>query len=197
MSDRYEFRTITSSDAKEVKVGKAGGVDGLTISIEFKEMGQLPVDARVTVRCPGNETLTYWNLEVNNRTTWWIGHIQFPVVEVPFDDPASKQSSHILWSFGDGAVSGPVGPLMNVGAWDWKLDGPWYGRAYDTPEVWRYSNYPGEWTTTQLMAYYDNVGGLYVALDDPNGLPKFIDPLMERDGVLMGLGITPGHAGRV
>ena len=195
MNDRFEFKTVTSSEAKEVKVSKAGDRDGPTITIEYKEIGQLPVDARVTIRCPAGETLTYWNLEVNNRTTSWIGHVQFPVVEVPFDDPARKQSSHILWSFGDGALSGPVGPLMAVGAWDWKLDGPWYGRTYDTPEVWRSSNYPGELTTTQLMAYYDNVGGLYVALDDPKGLPKFIDPLIERDGVMMGLGHYPGTRG--
>ena len=69
MSDRYEFKTVTSAEAKEVKVSKAAGRDGSTLSIEFKEMGQLPVDARVTVRCPESETLTYWNLEVDNRTT--------------------------------------------------------------------------------------------------------------------------------
>jgi len=195
MNDRNEFKTVTSAQAKEVKVSKSGNSDGTTIIMEFREIGQLPVDARVIIRCPASETLTYWNLEVNNGTTSWIGHIQFPVVEVPFDDPANKQSSHILWSFGDGALSGPVGPLMAVGAWDWKLDGPWYGRTYDTPEVWRYNNYPGEWTTTQLMAYYDEVGGLYVALDDPKGLPKFIDPLIERDGVTMGLGHYPGTRG--
>ena len=50
------------------------------------------------------------------------------------------------------------------------------------------SNYPGQWASTQLMAYYNDVGGLYVALDDAKGLPKFIDPVMEKDGVMMGLG---------
>jgi len=195
MNDRHEFKTVTSLEAKEVKVSKVGNQSGPTITIDFREIGKLPVDARATVRCPSDEPLTYWNLEVHNSTMSWIGHIQFPVVEVSFDDPASKRSSHILWSFGDGALSGPVGPMMDVGAWDWKLDGPWYGRAYDTPEVWRYNNYPGEWTTTQLMAYYDDAGGLYLALDDPNGLPKFIDPLMEHDGVTMGLGHYPGTRG--
>jgi len=31
-------------------------------------------------------------------------------------------------------------------------------------------------------------GGLYVACDDATGLPKFIDPLFEADGVTLGLG---------
>ena len=195
MNDRHEFKTVTSAQAKDVKVSKSRDSGGTTLTLQFKQIGQLPVDARVTIRCPERETLTYWSLDVDNRTTSWIGHIQFPVVEVPFDDPAGKRSSHILWSFGDGALSGPVSPMMDVGAWDWKLDGPWYGRTYDTPEIWRSSTYPGEWTTTQLMAYYDDVGGLYVALDDPKGLPKFIDPVMEHDGVTMGLGHYPGTRG--
>jgi hypothetical protein len=36
MIDRYEFKTVTSSEAKEVKVGKAGDRDGPTITIEYK-----------------------------------------------------------------------------------------------------------------------------------------------------------------
>lgn len=34
MSERYEFKTITSSEAKQVKVSKSGGQDGPTITIE-------------------------------------------------------------------------------------------------------------------------------------------------------------------
>ena len=187
LNDHSEFKTVTSSEAKEVSVSKSGNQDGQTITIEYKEIGELPVDARVTIRCPAGETLTYWNLEVDNRTTSWIGHIQFPVLEVPFDNPTDKHYSHILWSFADGALAGPVEPGMSVGAWG--------GREYDTPEIWRYNNYPGEWTSTQLMAYYNDAGGLYVACDDANGLPKFLDPLMEREGVMMGVGHYPGNQG--
>ena len=158
MNDHSEFRTVTSSEAKEVRVTKSGNQDGQTITIDYKEIGQSPVDARVTIRCPAGETLTYWNLEVNNRTTSWIGHIQFPVIEVPFDNPTDKGYSHILWSNADGALAGPVVPSMSVG-------------QRDAAEVWRFNNYPGRWTRTQLMAYYNDAGGLYVACDDPKGLP--------------------------
>jgi len=187
MNDHSEFTTVTSSEAKEVSVSKSGNPEEPTITIEYKEIGQLPVDARVTIRCPAGETLTYWNLEVNNRTTSWIGHIQFPVIQVPFDNPTDKNFSHILWSFADGALAGPVQPSMSVGAWG--------GSDRDTPELWRYNNYPGEWTSTQLMAYYNDAGGLYVACDDSKAFPKFIDPLMEKDGVTMGLGHYPGTRG--
>ena len=187
LDDHGAFKSVTSSDAKEVKVERSRSAEGETLTLDFQEIGQLPLDARVTVRCPARETLTYWTLTLNNRTSWWIGHIQFPVIEVPFDNSVNQNSSHILWSFADGALAGPVEPTMSIGAWG--------GKEVDSPEIWRYNNYPGEWTTTQLMAYYNDAGGLYVACDDPKGLPKFIDPLLERDGVTMGLGHYPGTRG--
>jgi len=187
LNDRAEFKTVTSSEAQQVSVSKHRDQDGETVTLEFKALAQLPLDARVRIRCPLGETLTYWSLELNNRTTLWIGHIQFPVIEVPFDNAANRNSSHILWSFADGALAGPVEPSMSVGAWG--------GREYDTPDIWRYNNYPGQWTSTQLMAYYNDAGGLYVACDDPKGLPKFIDPLLDQDGVTLGLGHYPGTRG--
>ena len=44
------------------------------------------------------------------------------------------------------------------------------------------------------MAYYNDAGGLYVACDDPKGLPKFLNPLLEGDGVTMGRRTFPRHA---
>jgi hypothetical protein len=186
MNERSEFRRVTSLEAKQVRVRQATDPEGKIITIDFKEIGQLPLDAHETIRCPDRETLTYWTLELNNGTTLWIGHIQFPVVEVPFDSFENQRYSHVLWSFADGMLAGPVEPSMSVG--------PWGARQYDSPEIWRSTNYPG-WTTTQLMAYYDDAGGLYVACDDSKGLPKFIDPLLETDGLTMGLGHYPGTRG--
>lgn len=45
------------------------------------------------------------------------------------------------------------------------------------------------------MAYYNSAGGLYLACDDATGLPKFIDRVMEDDGVTLGLGHYPGTHG--
>ena len=90
-----------------MNVAKSHNADGATITIDYKEIGQLPVDAEVTIRCPFHSSLTYWNLEVNNGTTMWIGHVQFPVIEVPFDNSENKNYSHILSSFADGSIAGP------------------------------------------------------------------------------------------
>lgn len=187
MDGYSEFKTVTSLQAEKVQVKKSGDEKEQILIIDFKGIGDLSVDARVTVRCPMNETLTYWNLELNNGTKSWIAHVQFPVVRVPFDNSIDGHTSHILSSFADGILAGPVEPSMAAGSWG--------GRERNTPERWRYNNYPGQWASTQLMAYYNDAGGLYVACDDVTGLPKFIDPLMEDDGVTLGLGHYPGTQG--
>ncbi|HMI05236.1 MAG TPA: DUF6259 domain-containing protein, partial [Pedobacter sp.] len=140
-----------------------------------------------TVRCPQNEALTYWSLEVDNPTNMWIGHVQFPIVEVPFDsNPTAENHSSILSSLYDGVLSSPVTPTTVIGSWR-------RPRA-NTPETWRQTNYPRE-CTAQLLAYYNGSGGLYIACQDPNGLPKLISPMIEKDGVTMGLGHYPGTRG--
>ncbi len=214
MNDRREFTLVSSSDAKEIAVHKEDHEAGPTIVIEYKQVGGLPVDAVVTIRCPAGETLTYWNLELKNGTTSWIGHLRFPIVEVPFDDPAGGDRSYILSSSLDGSLSGPVEPAVyGRPVWtrhtplerqwggpenltpDLWLEDIWSGRQHNTPDIWRYPNYPGQWASTQLMAYYNSAGGLYLACDDAGGLPKFIDRVMEDDGVTLGLGHYPGTRG--
>lgn len=187
MNSHSEFNTITSLQAKEITVHKSGDEGEQTVSIEYNSIAELPVHARVTIRCPANEPLTYWNLELTNGTSSWIAHVQFPVIKVPFDSPMNKEFSYILTSSADGSVTGPVAPSMAGGVME--------GMDRNTPEIWRYNNYPGQWASTQLMAYYNDIGGLYLACDDATGLPKFIRPLMEDDGVTMGLGHYPGTRG--
>jgi hypothetical protein len=184
MDDHSAFKTLSSSQAKHVSMRKEAVAGDQTVTIEFTSLAELPLDARVTIRCPAHEPLTYWNLEFDNRTGDWIGHIQFPVIEVPFDPPSGSDPCQILWSNQDGQLAGPLTPSTAMTIWG--------ASQRNTPEVWRYNNYPGQWTSTQLMACYNRAGGLYVACDDPTGLPKYIGPLLEDDGVTMGLGHFPG-----
>ena len=187
MPEQLAFQAVDSSQARRVKITKSEDGREQLVAIDFANIADLPLNAHVTIRCPAGENLTYWNLELDNGTSHWIGHIQFPVVRIPFDDLSAGGASHLLWSFADGSLASPVVPDMLVG--------PWGGRERDTTEIWRRNNYPGEWTSTQLMAYYNDAGGLYVACDDATGLPKFIDPMLEADGVTMALGHYPGTQG--
>jgi hypothetical protein len=181
------FQTVNSTDAKKISVSKSVMGKDVVIVFEFEHLGNLDVNAKVTARCPQDKPLTYWSLEVDNRTKMWIGHIQFPVVEVPFDsNPTEDNSSHILSSLYDGVLLGPVGPTMVAGSWR--------GSRRNTPETWRNANYPRE-CTIQMMAYYNQKGGLYIACEDPAGLPKLVAPLLEQNGVTMGMGHYPGTQG--
>ncbi len=214
MNDRAEFKLVASSEAKKITVRKDENERGQTVTIEYKEIGELPVDGIVTIRCPANEALTYWNLELKNQTKSWIGHVQFPVIEVPFDNPGEGDPSHILSPSLDGFLAGPIEPAVyQRPGWtrhtplerQWGgtesitpelwLEDIWAGRQRNTPDIWRYPNYPGQWASTQLMAYYSSAGGLYMACNDATGLPKFIDRVMEDDGVTLGLAHYPGTRG--
>lgn len=186
MDDHFAFRTVTAAEAKHVAVKKENKAGEHTITIDFTGIADLPLDARVTIRCPAHQSLTYWNLELDHRNTEWIGHIQFPVIEVPYDQPGAD-AGYILFSNQDGQLATPIIPSTAMSAWG--------GRESNTPEVWRTNNYPGQWTSTQLMAHYNSAGGLYIACDDPTGLPKFLSPLTEDDGVTIGLGHFPGTRG--
>jgi hypothetical protein len=182
-----KFKSVSSSQAKKVSVDNTVQNGTETIVIRYEGIGDLGVGATVTVRCPQNEALTYWSLEIDNPTRMWIGHVQFPIVEVPFDsNPTAEKRSSILSSLYDGVLSSPVTPTTVIGSW--RRPRP------NTPEVWRQTNYPRE-CTAQLLAYYNASGGLYIASEDPKGLPKLISPMIEKDGVTMGFGHYPGTRG--
>jgi hypothetical protein len=157
------------------------------LTIDFEGISDLAIGARVIVRCPANESLTHWTLEIDNPTTMWVSNIQFPIVEVPFDiNPTEANKSYILSSLYDGVLASPVTSSTVIGSWR--------RPRVNTPEAWRNTNYPRE-CTAQLLAYYNSSGGLYVACEDPNGLPKLISPMVEKNGVSMGLGHYPATHG--
>src|SRR5258708_12100268 len=106
MNDRAEFKLVASSEAKKITLLKNENERGQTVTIEYKEIGELPVDGIGTIRCPANEALTYWNLELKNETKSWIGHVQFPVIEVPFDNPREGDPSHLLSARLNGYLTG-------------------------------------------------------------------------------------------
>lgn len=181
------FSTVTSLQAAKVTSTKTLLNGTETILIHYEKMGSTGLGATVTIRCPQNEALTYWSIEVENPTKSWISNIQFPTVEVPFDTDLSPEStSSILSSLYDGVLSKPVTASTVMGMWR--------RPRKDVPEGWRQTNYPRD-CTVQLLAYYNAKGGLYMAAEDPSGMPKLIAPLIESDGVLMGFGHYPGTQG--
>lgn len=187
MSGDMKFSAVNSTDAKKISVTKTNESWGELLIFNFEGIGNLDVNARVTLRCPSDKPLTYWGLEVSNNTKLWIGHIQFPVVEIPFDkNPSEDNCGHILSSLFDGVLLGPIQPAMVAGSWR--------ASRRNTPETWRSTNYP-HMCTIQMMAYYTPLAGLYIAAEDPKGWPKLVTPLVEQNGVTLGMGHYPGTQG--
>jgi hypothetical protein len=50
MNQHSEFKTVTSSQAKQITVHRDEGEKEQTLTIEFVGIGELPIDERVTVR---------------------------------------------------------------------------------------------------------------------------------------------------
>lgn len=187
MNDDLKFQTLTATDAKKITVNKIVKNWGDSVILDFEQIGGMNANARVVIRCPKATPLTYWSMELDNPGSLWIGHIQFPVVEIPFDEnPTGENSGRILHSLYDGVLLGPIKPGMVAGGWR--------ASRRNAPEIWRSTNYPRE-CTVQMMAYYKPEAGLYIACEDPAGTPKLIAPMLEPDGVTMGIGHYPGTQG--
>jgi hypothetical protein len=75
-------------------------------------------------------------LELHHR----IGHVQFPVIEVTFDELAATGSSQILWPHADAVLTGAVRPSMTMNVYGTK--------PCNTPETWRHNNHPGKRQST-------------------------------------------------
>jgi len=187
MNNDLRFQTISASDAKKITVTRTAESWGELVKFSFEHIGSIDASAEVTLRCPADKALTYWSISFNNPTKLWIAHIQFPVVEIPFDkNPTEENCGHILSSLYDGVLLGPIKPGMVAGAWR--------NSRKNTPETWRSTNYPRE-CTVQMMAYYTPSAGLYIASEDAKGWPKLVAPLVENDGVTMGMGHYPATQG--
>ena len=107
-NEKGQFQTIDSSQAKAVEVHDDSQNGERMVVIQFRNMGGLPVDATVHVKCPRQSPLTYWSFDLKNGTDSWIGHIQFPHILVPFDEADGRHPGNILWSIGDGGLGGQL-----------------------------------------------------------------------------------------
>jgi len=76
---------------------------------------------------------------LKNQTKSWIGHVQFPVIEVPFDNPMEGDPSHILSPSLDGFLAGPIEPAVyQRPGWTrhTPLERQWEETESITPELW-------------------------------------------------------------
>ena len=143
-----------AADAADVEIKRSGG----TITLIYS--GFPEADMRVTVRvvCRRNSPLMHWRIAVDNHTPYYIDHIDFPILTLRNDLIATGGSGRLLWPAQEGCL---VEDLRI------REEGPGPRNIpIETPHIGWGGFYPAA-TQVQMMAYYNDRGGLYLATHDP------------------------------
>jgi hypothetical protein len=144
--------------------------------LDYKELLGMPLSVQITIDCPIEDCFSYWRLSFENHTDYYVEWVDFPGVLVPNDLVANGGSGRIIWPGNDGLLVEDISVRENC-TWDFvKYMEPKY------PNRSTESIYPGP-VSTQFMAYYCDLGGLYIGAHDDEGNVKFIDFLPEKDGI--------------
>ncbi|MEP7358139.1 MAG: DUF6259 domain-containing protein, partial [Anaerolineales bacterium] len=169
------FRQISSRQAEQVVV-ESEAVGGVTF--DFLRLGGLDLNVSVRVRAGADDPLSYWSLTLQNGTGLLITDVQFPFVVAPYRMGGAPGSERLLWPVGAGVVlEAPLPP-------DLEPDSPhaWQMRPENSDSL----QYPG-YTCAQLLAYYNDRAGIYLACQDPDGWVKQIKPVHHEPGLRLGL----------
>ncbi len=158
---------LDASDFKSVKVSTREGIH----AVELVSTHEGSVKADLQVKCsfrsqPGDEYIRA-RIEILNLSEWAIALVEFPLLKLKSIIGEDGSDDILFMPAGPGAiVKDPGNKELDYGA-----------------------RYPGH-ISFQMMSYFDNNAGLYIALDDSEGNTKFY-------GVESGEGwldITTSHA---
>ena len=157
---------LTASDFGDVKVSTREGIPGVELISTFEGAERADLRAKCSFRTGPDDPYIKARIEILNHSEWAISLVDFPVL---------KMKTMIGEDASDDVLFMPTGPGTIV-------------KDPGHKELDIYTNYPGH-ISFQMMAYFDDHAGLYVALDDSEGNVKFY-------GVETGdgwLDITTGH----
>lgn len=152
------------------------------VKISYTTLGKYMVNALVTIRFPKNEAMTYWRIDIDNKTDWIIEWIDFPDVVVPNDLTAKGGTGKIVWPFNEGALIEDTS--IRESFW-FKYAEPNYpsrGFAGIYPAI----------ICSQFMAYYEEWGGLYFGAHDVNGHVKCVEYFPVDEGIRLQFRFYPG-----
>lgn len=143
--------------------------DGCLI-IKYEKIDGLDMDAECAVKIDENDGLFHFSIRIENRTGLALHSVEYPVIDCVAMLGDSAEDDRILLPKQDGYL------LPSPLAVPWEGDYPY--RRTD-----QRFQYPGEGRefpanlSAQLLAYYDPMGGMYLAVYDPDGHPKMLGPV--------------------
>jgi hypothetical protein len=172
------IHNLSAFDATSCSYEFEESENSLKIILNFLKINREDMNAKVTIKLNDSDPLIYFFLKINNKSGISIEWVDFPNISVPFYTNSSYDYEKILWPLGEGVLIDSANiPNLSSKAVFMNND-----ILYET------NSYPGIYpglVTSQMLAYYNNKFGLYIASYDPEGGPKHIQPLMVENGVAL------------
>lgn len=155
---------LTPETAEKVELEQVGE----TLQITFLRLDGLEIDVVATVSLKDKEA--FWGLKVLNRTAFAVRQVEYPWFQfrTPLGD--APETERILLPKMDGILLGNP----SIYPWQKNVDGVQEERYW----------YPGEGKqhplnlAVQLVAYYDEEGGILLYTADTDGHPKRFGPIL-------------------
>ncbi|GAP40246.1 DUF6259 domain-containing protein [Flexilinea flocculi] len=174
--------SVTSFSANKTEVNEKNG----NLEIKFFQLDSLDIDVICKIRLEEITGLSYWTIKIQNQSPFAVRSVNFPLICAIAPLSGNGTNDRILLPKADGYLL--PSPLVS----DWEGDYP--HRRFNQ----RFA-YPGEGREfpenicCQLLAYYDNNGGLYIATYDGNGHPKRLGPIIKNACQNLYLDFSPEH----
>ncbi|MDP2336370.1 MAG: DUF6259 domain-containing protein [Bacteroidota bacterium] len=174
---------LSSLQSTKFKIRRTENDSSVILTLNYYAVRDLPVDVTVTITCPVNNSLTYWNIQVNNQTDQYIDHIDFPNVKIPNDLIGNKGDARIFLPHMEGVLLEDLSIRKN----SWLRPVP-----LEYPHTGWIGYYPAS-SSMQFMAYYSKDAGLYFGAHDTGDNVKGIQVYEQEDNsILMQYRLFPG-----
>ena len=158
------------------------------IALTYSNFETTDLAVVITVKISESSPRMLWNISIDNNTGFTIDHIDFPNVVVPDDLIGTGGTGRIFWPAQEGCL------IEDIRI---REESPWLKfKPIEYPTLGWGGFYPSS-AQMQYMAYYNEIGGLYIAAHDEKCNPKGIEfHRVSEKGIKLDFRLFPGGAGK-
>jgi hypothetical protein len=178
-----ESRAINSSATENVQVEVQESEGLTTLTATYRRLAGLDLDVRFSVRASQTDPFSRWSISVSNQAGLNLTSVQFPFIVCAYDLGGTPGSESLVLphGYGTGQLLQHLEHGSGLGVYTFP------GDTWTLWDVTTISNhYPGM-QYVQLLAYYNDRAGLYLACQDPVGHLKMFRPVHREPGVRLGV----------
>lgn len=165
LDDAGTASQVHAGQAESVSLRQEETEQAVTVHIAFEKIAHMDLHVWVTVRCPKEESMTYWSYRLQNDTGLRLEWLEFPRVSVPNDFLAAGGESTLFWPMAEGCLVEDAALRNRTG---------FRYRPIGVQSDGYIGLYPGP-VPMQFMAYCSPKGSLYFAAHDPYANLKTVE----------------------